>query len=115
MVNIALTASEKLATEGIDVELVDLRSVAPIDWETIEDSVRRTRRLVVVHEAAVTGGLGAELVAGLSARAFEVFATSAVRVGAPFAPVPASPFLEQFYAPSVDDVVVAVHKTLDDR
>ena len=115
MVKTAITASEKLAAEGIDIELVDLRSVAPIDWDTIEDSVRRTRRLVVVHEAVTTGGLGAEIVAGLSTRAFEVLASPAVRVGAPSAPVPASPFLEQFYAPSVEDVVEAVLMTLDDR
>ncbi len=115
MVKTALTASEKLTTEGIDMEVVDLRSVAPIDWETIEDSVRRTRRLVVVHEAVVTGGLGAELVAGLSAKTFDVLASPAIRVGAPHTPVPASPFLEQFYAPSVDDVVAAVLKTLGDR
>ncbi|MEC9426889.1 MAG: transketolase C-terminal domain-containing protein [Actinomycetota bacterium] len=114
MVQTALTASEKLAAEGIDIELIDLRSVAPIDWETIEDSVRRTRRLVVVHEAVVTGGLGAELVAGLSASAFGALVSPALRVGAPHAPVPASPFLEQFYPPSVDDVVGAVHTALED-
>ena len=115
MVQIALSASEKLAAEGIDIELVDLRSVTPIDWETIEESVRRTHRLVVVHEAVVTGGLGAELVAGVSSRAFGALICSPVRVGAPSTPVPASPFLEQLYVPTVDDVISAVLETLDGR
>jgi pyruvate dehydrogenase E1 component beta subunit len=115
MVQIALSASEKLAAEGIDIELVDLRSVTPIDWETIEESVRRTHRLVVVHEAVVTGGLGAELVAGVISRAFGALICSPVRVGAPSTPVPASPFLEQLYVPTVDDVISAVLETLDGR
>ena len=115
MVGVAVSAAEKLAEDDIDVEVLDLRSVAPIDWATIDESVRRTRRLVVVHEAVVTGGLGAELVAGVHATAFEALISPAVRVGAPSTPVPASPFLECLYAPDTDDVIAAVLKTLHER
>ena len=89
--------------------------MAPIDWATIDESVRRTRRLVVAHEAVVTGGLGAELVAGVHATAFEALVSPALRVGAPSAPVPASPFLERLYVPDIDDVVSAVLKTMQER
>ena len=115
MVGVAVSAAEKLAEDDIDVEVLDLRSVAPIDWATIDESVRRTRRLVVAHEAVVTGGLGAELVAGVHATAFEALISPAVRVGAPSTPVPASPFLECLYAPDTDDVIAAVLKTLHER
>jgi len=115
MVEVAVSAAEKLAEDDIDVEVLDLRSVAPIDWATIDESVRRTRRLVVVHEAVVTGGLGAELVAGVHATAFEALISPAVRVGAPSTPVPASPFLECLYAPDTDDVIAAVLETLHER
>ena len=114
MVDVALLASQKLALDGIEVEVLDLRSVAPIDWATIDESVRRTRRLVVVHEAVVTGGLGAELVAGVSATAFEALISPAVRVGGPSTPVPASPFLERLYTPDAEDVIAAVLETLSE-
>ena len=115
MVEVAVSAAEKLAEDDIDVEVLDLRSVAPIDWATIDESVRRTRRMVVAHEAVVTGGLGAELVAGVHATAFEALVSPALRVGAPSAPVPASPFLERLYVPDIDDVVSAVLKTMQER
>ncbi|MCS5686180.1 MAG: alpha-ketoacid dehydrogenase subunit beta, partial [Acidimicrobiales bacterium] len=115
MVEVAVSAAEKLAEDNIDVEVLDLRSVAPIDWATIDESVRRTRRLVVAHEAVVTGGLGAELVAGVHTTAFEALVSPALRVGAPSAPVPASPFLERLYVPDADDVIAAVLKTMQER
>ena len=115
MVDVAVLASQKLALDGIEVEVLDLRSVSPIDWATIDESVRRTRRLVVVHEAVVTGGLGAELVAGVYATAFEALISPAVRVGAPLTPVPASPFLERLYTPDAEDVIAAVLETLREQ
>lgn len=115
MVEVAVSAAEKLAEDDIDVEVLDLRSVAPIDWVTIDESVRRTCRLVVVHEATVTGGLGAELVAGAYATSFEELVSPAVRVGAPSTPVPASPYLESLYVPDIDDVIAAVLETLRER
>jgi pyruvate dehydrogenase E1 component beta subunit len=115
MVQVAMSAAEKLAADGVDVEVVDLRTVSPIDLETITESIRRTGRLVVAHEAVVTGGLGAELVAGVHAAAFNSLTSPAIRVGAPFTPVPASPHLEHLYVPSVDDVIAAVLETLPER
>ena len=115
MVQVAMSAAEKLAADGVDVEVVDLRTVSPIDLETITESIRRTGRLVVAHEAVVTGGLGAELVAGVHAAAFNSLTSPAIRVGAPFTPVPASPHLERLYVPTVDDVIAAVLETLPER
>jgi pyruvate dehydrogenase E1 component beta subunit len=69
----------------------------------------------VAHEAVVTGGLGAELVAGVHAAAFNSLTSPAIRVGAPFTPVPASPHLERLYVPTVDDVIAAVLETLPER
>lgn len=110
MVQIALEASKQAKSEGIDVEVVDLRSVAPIDTATIFESAARTRRLVVVHEAVLTGGFGAELAALAHGELFGVLESPVVRVGAPSTPVPASPPLEREYLPDVDAVVAAVRQ-----
>jgi pyruvate dehydrogenase E1 component beta subunit len=86
---------QELDAEGISVELLDARSICPLDLETIVASVRKTHRLVVAHEAVETGGAGAEIAAKVQEAAFDVLDSPVVRVGAAFAPVPASPVLEK--------------------
>jgi len=112
MVGVALAAAEKLAAEGIDAEVIDPRSLAPLDLETIVDSVRRTRRLVIVHEAVVTGGIGAEIASSVQEAAFGELAAPVLRVGAPFSPVPTSIVLEKAFVPDEAKIIEAVHRSL---
>jgi pyruvate/2-oxoglutarate/acetoin dehydrogenase E1 component len=108
MVPVALDAAERLAGEGIQAEVLDARALSPLDLETIVGSVRRTKRLAVVHEAVTTGGLGAEIAAAVTEATFAELAAPVLRVGAPFAPPPAGPELEALFVPSVDRVVAQV-------
>ncbi|WP_319759115.1 alpha-ketoacid dehydrogenase subunit beta [Maridesulfovibrio sp.] len=108
MVYTALSAAEKLAAEGIEAEIVDLRCVLPLDTETILESVKKTHALVVAHEAVQFAGPGAEIAAFVAEEAIEYLDAPVKRVGAPFCPVPFSPPLEQHYIPGVEDIVEAV-------
>ena len=99
LVHEAVAAADELAAEGIEVEVVDPRTLVPLDLETIVESVSRTHRLVVAHEAVEHGGFGAEIAAQVQAAAFDELDAPVVRVGAPFAPVPFSPPLEDAYLP----------------
>ena len=108
----ALAAAGELAAEGIEVEVVDPRTLVPLDAETIAASVARTHRLVVAHEAVERGGAGAEIAALMQHACFDDLDAPVERVGAPFAPVPFSPPLEDAYLPGRDDVVAAVRATL---
>ncbi|MPQ96539.1 alpha-ketoacid dehydrogenase subunit beta [Modestobacter sp. I12A-02628] len=99
MVVEATAAAGTLAAEGISVEVVDPRTVQPLDTATIAESARRTHRVVVVHEAVTFGGLGAEIAAQVTDAAFDHLDAPVLRVGAPFAPVPFSPALENAYLP----------------
>jgi pyruvate dehydrogenase E1 component beta subunit len=114
LVHEALAAADELAAEGIDVEVIDPRTLVPLDLETIVESVRRTHRLVVAHEAVAHGGFGAEIVAQVQAAAFDELDAPIERVGAPFAPVPFSPPLEDAFLPGRGDVVGAVRAVLGD-
>ena len=100
MVHEALAAAERLAAEhGIEAEVIDPRTLVPLDLDTIVDSVRRTNRLVVAHEAVEHGGFGAEIAAEVQAAAFDHLDAPIERVGAPFTPIPLSPPLEDAYLP----------------
>ena len=112
MVHEALAAADSLATEGIECEVIDLRWLAPLDLEAAEASFRRTRRAVVAHEAVATGGVGAEVIARLQARASTRVAAPIARVGAPFAPVGAAPELEDAFVPGAEDIVRTVRGML---
>jgi pyruvate/2-oxoglutarate/acetoin dehydrogenase E1 component len=112
MVGEALAASERLASEGIEAEVIDPRTLVPLDLETIVTSVRRTNRLVVAHEAVEHGGFGAEIAAAVQAAAFDDLDAPIERVGAPFAPIPLSPTLEDAYLPDSEDVYRAALATL---
>jgi len=107
MVPLSLEAADRLAEDGIEAEVVDLRALSPLDLEGIVASARRTRRVAVVHEAVTTGGLGAEIAAAITEAAFGDLAAPVLRIGAPFAPPPAGPELEALFVPSVDRVVEA--------
>lgn len=109
MVNQALLAAEQLAGEGIDAEVVDVRSLEPFDSETIINSAKKTGRVVIVHEACKKGGFGAEIAATVQEAAFSFLKTPIIRVGAPFLPVPFAPVLEKSFLPNKDDVLEAVH------
>jgi acetoin:2,6-dichlorophenolindophenol oxidoreductase subunit beta len=112
LVGEALEAADRLAAEGIEAEVIDPRTLVPLDIATIVRSVERTNRLVVAHEAVRTGGFGAEIAAQAQLAAFDFLDAPVERVGAPFAPVPFSPPLEDAYLPGRDDVYAAARATL---
>jgi len=109
LVHDAFGAAERLAAEdGIEAEVIDPRTLVPLDLKTIVASVERTTRLVVAHEAVTHGGAGAEVAALVQDAAFDHLDAPVVRVGAPFAPVPFSAQLEDAYLPGADEIVAAV-------
>jgi acetoin:2,6-dichlorophenolindophenol oxidoreductase subunit beta len=112
MVHTALGAAEKLAGEGISVEVVDPRTLYPLDMETIIASVKKTHRLVIVHEEVKFAGSGAEIAAQVAEDAFDYLDAPIVRVAAPFCPVPFSPPLEKAYIPSEEKLIAAVKKVM---
>ncbi|MDG3007723.1 alpha-ketoacid dehydrogenase subunit alpha/beta [Paludisphaera mucosa] len=112
MLHYALQASERLAAEGIDVEVIDVRSLSPIDYETIGESVRKTGRVVIVEEGPRTGGVSAELAAGIMERLGEHLVAPVVRVGSADVPVPFTPILENAYRPDVDRIVQGIRNVL---
>ncbi len=110
MVYSALEAAQTLAAKGISAEVIDPRTVSPLDMATILDSVKKTHSLVVAHEAVKTGGAGAEIAAEVAEEAIDYLDTPIIRVGAPFTPVPFSPPLEEAFIPGAEDIVAAVEK-----
>jgi acetoin:2,6-dichlorophenolindophenol oxidoreductase subunit beta len=112
LVHESLAAAEELAAEGIEIEVVDPRTLVPLDLDTIVDSVARTHRVVVAHEAVLHGGFGAEIAAQVQAAAFDELDAPVERVGAPFEPIPFSPPLEDAYLPGRAEVVTAVRTAL---
>ena len=112
MANETLDAAERLAADGIEVEVIDPRTLQPFDTATVIESVRRTNRVIVVHEAVRFGGLGAEIAAQIQEEAFDYLDAPVGRIGAPFSPVPFSPVLEQVYLPSTDDIEAGIRNIL---
>jgi acetoin:2,6-dichlorophenolindophenol oxidoreductase subunit beta len=112
LVSEALAAADRLAEEGVEAEVIDPRTLVPLDLDTIVESVRRTNRLVVAHEAVEHGGFGAEIAAAIQAAAFDDLDAPIERVGAPFTPVPLSPPLEDAYLPGSDEIYAAARATL---
>lgn len=110
MVYRALDAADRLAEAGISAEVVDLRTIVPLDVETVLASVRKTNRAIVLHEASRTGGYGGEISATITEKAFEWLDAPIIRVASLDTPVPYSPPLEDFYLPQVDDIVEAATK-----
>ena len=112
MVESALAAAEELQSEGVSVEVIDPRSLCPLDLGTIVDSVRRTGRLVIAHEAVAIGGVGAELAAQVQEIVLDYIDSPILRVAAPFAPVPYSRTLEQRFVPGTSEIIEAVKKAM---
>lgn len=110
MVQRALVASEQLAAEGVDVEVVDLRSLAPMDHEAVLASARKTGRVVVAHEAWKVGGIGAEVSALIAEEAFEDLMAPILRVGAPHVPVPSALTLRDLVIPTVETIADAIRR-----
>jgi pyruvate dehydrogenase E1 component beta subunit len=109
LVHDALEAAGRLAAEnGVEAEVIDPRTLVPLDLATIVASVERTGRLVVAHEAVRHGGFGAEVAALVQEAAFDYLDAPVARVGAPFAPIPFSGPLEDDYLPGADEIVAAV-------
>ena len=111
MVKVCLEAAEAAAEDGHQIEVVDLRSLSPIDFDALEASVKRTGRAVVVHEAPVFMGMGAELAARITERCFYSLEAPVLRVGGYFAPYPPSR-VEETYLPDLDRVLDAVDRAL---
>jgi acetoin:2,6-dichlorophenolindophenol oxidoreductase subunit beta len=112
MVNEALTAAKTLADDGIDCEVIDPRTLQPLDSATIVASAKKTNRIVVVHEAVRFGGIGAEIAAQIQEDAFDYLDAPVARIGAPFSPVPFSPALEQHYVPNPGRIADGVRQLL---
>ena len=111
-VPVCLQAAEQLAAEGVAAEVIDLRSIQPWDKATVLESLSRTHRAVVVHEAVQAFGVGAEIVATLADEGFDELDAPVLRVAAPFMPAPFASSLEQGYVVTTDRVIDAVRRTL---
>jgi 2-oxoisovalerate dehydrogenase E1 component len=112
MADEALAAAEGLAADGVEAEVIDPRTLVPLDLDAVAESVRRTNRLVIAHEAVEHGGFGAELAAEVQAEVFDHLDAPVERVGAPFTPVPFSPPLEDAYVPDAARIEAAARATL---
>jgi 2-oxoisovalerate dehydrogenase E1 component beta subunit len=110
MVLTALDAAEELEKEGLDVEVIDLRTLAPLDKPAILASVKKTNRAIVLHEASRTGGIGGEIAAIIAEEAFEWLDAPVLRLASLDTPVPYSPPLEDYYLPQIKDVLDAARK-----
>ncbi|MBP1993853.1 alpha-ketoacid dehydrogenase subunit beta [Paenibacillus eucommiae] len=110
MVSFSLEAAELLSEEGIEAEIIDLRTIVPLDVETVIQSVKKTHRLIIVHEATRTYGWGAEVLARVQEEAFDELDSPIVRVAAENTPIPYNLNLEKEMLPQVSDIVSAIRR-----
>jgi len=115
MLHFSLDAAQRLAKEGVETEVIDIRSLAPVDYHTIGDSVKRTGRVVIVEEGPKTGGVSAEIVANIQERLGQYLKGPIIRIASPDVPVPFSPVLESAYRPSVAQIMQAVRELCVDQ
>ena len=116
MVHKALQAAETLQAEGIGVEVIDLRTIRPIDRQTVIDSVKKTSRLICVYEAVKTLGIGAEISAMIAeSEAFDYLDAPILRLGGADSPIPYNPDLEKAAVPQVPDIVAGVRALVNGR
>ena len=108
----ALEAAEILTREGVEIEVIDPRTLVPFDWNTVLESVKKTGRLVVVDEEPATGGWAAEVAAFVAEKAFDYLDAPVSRVTAPDTPVPFAPVMERYYLPDAAKIVRAVKQLL---
>jgi pyruvate dehydrogenase E1 component beta subunit len=112
LVHRSLEAAKQAEEEGISVEIVDPRTLQPLDEETLVASVKKTNRAVVAHEAVTRMGFGAEVTAVLQHQAFDYLDAPIERVGAKFTPLPFAPVMEQYVVPHAEDVLAAIRRTV---
>jgi acetoin:2,6-dichlorophenolindophenol oxidoreductase subunit beta len=112
LVHRSLDAAEQAQEEGISVEVIDPRTLQPLDEDALVASVQKTNRVVVAHEAVTRMGFGAEVAAVLQYKAFDYLDAPIERVGAKFAPLPFAPVMEQFVVPNAADVLAAIKRTV---
>jgi pyruvate/2-oxoglutarate/acetoin dehydrogenase E1 component len=112
LVHEALSAAAEAEQEGVSVEVVDPRTLQPLDEQALVDSVKKTNRCVVAHEAVVRGGFGAEVAAVIQHQAFDWLDAPIERVGSKFTPIPFAPVMENFVVPHASDVLDAIHRTV---
>jgi acetoin:2,6-dichlorophenolindophenol oxidoreductase subunit beta len=112
LVHEALSAAEQAEAEGISVEVVDPRTLLPLDEDAIVNSVKKTNRCVVTHEAVTRMGFGAEIAAVVQHQAFDYLDAPIERVGATFTPLPFAPVMEEYVVPHAADVLAAVKRTV---
>ncbi|MGH3011155.1 MAG: alpha-ketoacid dehydrogenase subunit beta [Gaiellaceae bacterium] len=112
LVHEALKAADEAESDGISVEVVDPRTLLPLDEEALVGSVRKTTRCVVAHEAVVRMGFGAEIAAVVQHGAFDYLDAPVERVGAMFTPVPFAPVMEEYVIPNAEDVLAAIRRTV---
>jgi pyruvate dehydrogenase E1 component beta subunit len=112
MVPLALETGERLGAEGIEIEVVDPRSLVPLDMATIIASVKKTNRAITFEEAVPRGSVGSDIAAAIMADAFDDLDGPVMRIGAPPVPVPFSPALEGLIRPTADRLVAAVRSLI---
>jgi acetoin:2,6-dichlorophenolindophenol oxidoreductase subunit beta len=112
MVQSALAAADELALVGISAEVIDLRTLLPLDMSTIGASVAKTHRVVIAHEAVLNGGFGAEIASRIGTELFDELDAPVLRVGCPFAPIPFAPELERALLPDRAAIVAAAQELL---
>lgn len=115
MVKVCLDAADELKDEGIACEVIDLRTLLPLDYDTVISSLAKTGRIAIVHEAAKRGGIGSDIIAELNERAFDLLDAPPLRVGALNVPIPYNETLENVVLPDKENVKQAVYKLLSDR
>jgi acetoin:2,6-dichlorophenolindophenol oxidoreductase subunit beta len=112
LIHLSVDAAEAAADDGISVEVIDPRTLQPLDEDALVASVQKTNRVVVAHEAVTRMGFGAEVAAVLQYKAFDYLDAPIERVGAKFAPLAFAPVMEQFIVPNADDVLAAIKRTV---
>jgi pyruvate/2-oxoglutarate/acetoin dehydrogenase E1 component len=112
MLHFSMDAAQQVASTGADAEVIDVRSLAPIDYDTIGASVKKTGRVVIVEEGPKTGGVGAEVAASIQERFGRFLRAPVQRVASPDVPVPFSPVLENSYRPDVSRIVECIRELL---
>ena len=106
-------AAEDLAKQGISAEVIDLRSIAPYDKETVFESIKKTNRILVVHEDKIFGGFGGEISASINSEMFKYLDAPILRVGSKEVPVGFAKSYETAILPNKNDIISAVHKTVN--
>ena len=109
-----MEAAEELEKEGISIEVIDPKTIVPLDLDTILRSVQKTNRVVIADEGVVRGGLGAEIVSQIQEYAFDYLDAPIQRIGTYPSPIPFSPTMEKFVVPNTNNIIEAVRKVVQD-